>query len=160
VRHLSSHALVECSFAKKHTGNQPRNNKQEATLGAMQGRLFRHGGFTLLEIMIVVSLIGLLAAIAIPAFARARARSAQNLCISNLRHIDDAKAQWALDTRKGQGVQPKDEDLFGPAAYLRTKPQCPAGGEYELNKVKEPPTCTVAGHGLESEQSAAGPIKP
>ena len=113
-----------------------------------------------MEIMIVVSVIGLLAAIAIPAFARARTRSAQNLCISNLRRIDDAKAQWAMDTRKGGGVQPKDDDLFGPRAYLRTKPECPAGGQYDLGKVKEPPTCTVAGHMLNSALADTGVVKP
>jgi len=126
----------------------------------MKVRSIRHAGFTLLEIMIVVSVIGLLAAIAIPAFARARTRSAQNLCISNLRRIDDAKAQWAMDTRKGGGVQPKDDDLFGPRAYLRTKLECPAGGQYDLGKVKEPPTCTVAGHMLNSALADTGVVKP
>ena len=126
----------------------------------MKNGLDRRAGFTLLEIMIVVSIVGLLAAIAIPVFARARARSAQNLCISNLRRIDDAKAQWAMDTRKGGGVQPKDDDLFGPRAYLRTKPECPAGGQYDLGKVKEPPTCTVAGHMLNSALSDTGVVKP
>ena len=115
---------------------------------SMKVRSIRQAGFTLLEIMIVVSVIGLLAVIAIPAFARTRARSAQNLCISNLRSIDDAKGQWAMDTVKGWGVQPRDEDLFGPTSYIRTKPQCPAGGQYDLGKVKEPPTCTVDGHTL------------
>ena len=125
----------------------------------MKTGLDRRAGFTLLEIMIVVSIIGLLAAIAIPVFARARARSAQNLCITNLRNIDDAKAQWALDTRKGSGVMPNDDDLFGPTAYIRTKPECPAGGEYDLNKVKETPTCTVAGHTLDAAP-AGGAITP
>ena len=126
----------------------------------MKVRSIRHAGFTLLEIMIVVSVIGLLAAIAIPAFARARTRSAQNLCISNLRRIDDAKAQWAMDTRKGGGVQPKDNDLFGPRAYLRTKPECPVGGQYDLGKVQETPTCTVAGHTLNSALADTGVVKP
>ena len=126
----------------------------------MKVRHVQQAGFTILEIMIVVSVIGLLAAIAIPAFARARTRSAQNLCISNLRRIDDAKAQWAMDTRKGGGVQPKDDDLFGPRAYLRTKPECPAGGQYDLGKVKEPPTCTVDGHRLTQEESTGGSTRP
>jgi prepilin-type N-terminal cleavage/methylation domain-containing protein len=114
----------------------------------MKVRQLPKAGFTLTEIMIVVAIIGLLAVIAIPAYAQSRARSAQTLCISNLRCINDAKAQWAMDTRKGWGVQPHDEDLFGPTLYIRTKPQCPAGGHYDLGKVKEPPTCTVDGHML------------
>jgi prepilin-type N-terminal cleavage/methylation domain-containing protein len=127
---------------------------------AVKAGQIRQAGFTLLEIMIVVSVIGLLAAIAIPAFVHARVRSAQNVCISNLRHIDEAKAQWALETRKGLGVQPDDKDLFGPALYIRTKPECPAGGQYDLNKVKDPPTCTVTGHTLDSSQVGPGVIKP
>jgi prepilin-type N-terminal cleavage/methylation domain-containing protein len=119
----------------------------------MRARQAPQAAFTLTEIMIVVAIIALLAVMAIPAFAKSRARSAQTLCISNLRRIDEAKAQWAMDTRKGLGVQPHDEDLFGPTLYIRTKPQCPAGGQYDLGKVKEPPTCTVADHALPEEAS-------
>ena len=107
--------------------------------------------------MIVVAVIGLLAVMAIPAFARSRARSAQNVCISNLRHIDDAKAQWAMDNRKGWGVRPRDRDLFGPTLYIRTKPECPAGGQYDIGKVKEPPSCTIPGHRLIQEDAMGGP---
>jgi prepilin-type N-terminal cleavage/methylation domain-containing protein len=126
----------------------------------VKARTVTEAGFTLTEIMIVVAVIGLLAVIAIPAFARARARSAQNLCISNLRRIEDAKAQWALDTRKGLGVQPHDEDLFGPALYIRTKPKCPAGGQYDLGKVKELSTCTITGHRLFEDSATAGSGQP
>ncbi len=129
-------------------------------LVVMKDRHLPQAGFTLTEIMIVVAVIGLLAVMAIPAFARSRARSAQTLCISNLRVIDEAKAQWALDTRKGLGVQPRDKDLFGPTLYIRTKPQCPAGGEYDLGKIKEPPTCTVAGHALNADGGSGASARP
>jgi len=106
-------------------------------------------GFTLVEIMIVVSIIGLLAMLAVPALAKARMRSAASACINNLRQIGDAKAQWAMETNKGRGVRPKDSDLFGIFGYIRHKPECPSGGTYDVGKLKELPTCTVGGHVLE-----------
>jgi prepilin-type N-terminal cleavage/methylation domain-containing protein len=64
----------------------------------------RKAGFTLVEIMIVVAIIGLLAAIAIPNFVKARQTAQRNACISNLRQIDGAKEQWALENKKSAGT--------------------------------------------------------
>jgi Tfp pilus assembly protein PilE len=98
--------------------------------------------------MFVVAIIGLLMLIAIPAFAEARIHSARNACINNLRRISDAKDQWAQETGKGGNCIPRDVDLFGPALYIRTKPECPARGQYDLGKVGDSPTCTVTEHKL------------
>jgi len=108
----------------------------------------RRMGFTLLEIMIVVSIIGLLAAIMVPSFIKSRQRSAQTGCINNLRQIDSAKSQWALETKQVATALPTDPDLFGPGLYLKKKPECPAGGQYTVDIVSTPPSCDQPGHSL------------
>lgn len=86
-------------------------------------------GFTLVEIMIVVAIIGMLAAIAIPNFVKARNTAQANACISNMKQIDGGVQQWALERGK------KDADAIdatGVAEYVKGKklPTCPAGGDY------------------------------
>ena len=112
----------------------------------MQLKTSRHSAFTLVEIMIVVAIIGLLAAIAIPNFIKAREASQKNACIANLKQIDGAKNTWALEQKKVSTDTPVDADLFGNTLYIRDKPACPAAGTYTLGTVSDKPTCTVAGH--------------
>ena len=112
----------------------------------MQTKTKLNGGFTLVEIMIVVAIIGLLAAIAIPNFIKARQASQKVACVANLRSIDGMKGTWALEQRKSNTDVPTDGDLFGPTSYIREKPSCPAGGAYSLNQVDQKPSCTVADH--------------
>jgi general secretion pathway protein G len=85
----------------------------------------RKSGFTLVEIMIVVAIIGLLAAIAIPNFIKARTTSQMNACINNLRQIDGAEQQWALETKQPGSATPGYSDI---SAYMRNSVVCPAGG--------------------------------
>jgi prepilin-type N-terminal cleavage/methylation domain-containing protein len=112
----------------------------------MQLNTSRRSAFTLVEIMIVVAIIGLLAAIAIPNFIKAREASQKNACIANLKQIDGAKNTWALENKKVNGDSPGDTDLFGDTLYIRSKPECPANGTYTLGTVITKPTCNITGH--------------
>ena len=76
--------------------------------------------FTLIEIMIVVLIIGILLAIAVPNFIRAREQSRAKACSSNLRQIDSAEEQWAMDTRAAQGAAaPATTALYGANLYIK-----------------------------------------
>jgi prepilin-type N-terminal cleavage/methylation domain-containing protein len=117
----------------------------------MKIRNSKKAGFTLVEIMIVVAIIGLLAAIAIPNFVRARTTSQQNACINNLRQLDGAVQQYALENKLASGSTYALTDL---KVYIKLDstgnlPKCPGGGSYTAGaSVTNPPTCNVANHAL------------
>jgi prepilin-type N-terminal cleavage/methylation domain-containing protein len=105
-------------------------------------------GFTLVEIMIVVMIIGLLAAIAVPSFIKAREATQTNACIENLRQISGAKDVWAIEEKKTGSDAPGWDNLVGIAQYIKSTPECPAGGTYTIAAVNTNPTCSIDGHSL------------
>ena len=103
-----------------------------------------------MEIMIVVGIIGLLAAIAIPNFVKARATSQQNACINNMRQINSAVQQWSTETGQAAGSPAPDMNAdLTPYIQLNANssvPLCPANGTYTINNIGVIPqvTCTLS----------------
>jgi prepilin-type N-terminal cleavage/methylation domain-containing protein len=116
----------------------------------MKKQVFRTGGFTLIEIMIVVAIIGMLMGVAMVNINKSRVVAQKQTCIISLKAIDGAKEQWATEFKKANGDA---VDEAGVISYLNKnlRPECPAGGTYTFNAVGQSPTCSLgptAGHTL------------
>ncbi len=112
------------------------------------GKKLRHG-FTLVEIMIVVLIIGILLAIAVPNFIKARESSRTKSCVANLKQIDSAKEQWAMDNKKVAGDSAGFSDLVGTDKYIKSTPECPSSGTYTIAGVGTNPSCSKSTDGHE-----------
>ena len=99
-------------------------------------------GFTLVEIMIVVAIIAILAAVAIPNFVKYRRSSQAAACVSNLKQIQAAKEQSLM---AGKGVT--SGDLFGADKLIKVEPHCPAQAtvSYTIGDETTDPTCSYTG---------------
>jgi prepilin-type N-terminal cleavage/methylation domain-containing protein len=112
----------------------------------------RKAGFTLIEIMIVVAIIGLLAAIAIPNFVHARTTAQQNACINNLRQIDGAKQEWALENKQVATATPTAANLqpYMGRGSNGSLPVCPLDSassfatSYTPNNIQTAPVCQIS----------------
>jgi prepilin-type N-terminal cleavage/methylation domain-containing protein len=109
----------------------------------MKIRTSNQQGFTLVEIMIVVAIIGMLAAIAIPNFVKARTTAQTNACINNLRLIESAIQEWATEQKKADTAAVTFQDI---SSYMKNSITCPAGGSsfadsYQITTVAERPKC-------------------
>ena len=100
----------------------------------------RQSAFTLVEIMIVVLIIGLLAALAVPNFRKSRAFAQKNGCIDNMRLIQGAVTEVLFN-----GKVPSSDTIYGPENLIKFKPKCPAnrdGPDYAIPTDDDtPPTC-------------------
>lgn len=118
----------------------------------MKNLLSARKGFTLVEIMIVVAIIGIVVAIAVPGFMRARSQSRMKSCQENLTKIDHAKDQWALENRMRPGTSPDSTHLSRSdrTGYLNSWPHCPSGPDYVINAIGSDPECNTGypGHSL------------
>jgi prepilin-type N-terminal cleavage/methylation domain-containing protein len=103
----------------------------------------RKRGFTLVEIMIVILIMSILLSIGVPQMMTARRNAYKRTCQTNLRGIDGAKQQLAMEQRLAQGTPVVMADVL---PYLRTQPECPMGGVYDVTTIGELAECDIVEH--------------
>ncbi len=104
-------------------------------------------GFTLIEILIVVAIMGLILAIALPNFLKIRRDAQTKICLENMAQIESAKQIWGVENRKGLDDEVTEVDLVGPTLYIKERPLCPSTGDtYTYNTIGTPVSCATPGH--------------
>jgi competence protein ComGC len=125
------------------------HSRIKRSAGALTGGGLALGGLiTGYLSLALIPIIGMLAAIAIPNFVKARSTAQMNMCISNLRQLDGAKQQWALENKKQTTDTPTAQELDTYLHRSFTTLKCPAGGVYTINAVGEKPACSIPQHDL------------
>jgi prepilin-type N-terminal cleavage/methylation domain-containing protein len=106
--------------------------------------------FTLVEILIAIAIIAVILSITVPNYVRSREESHKNGCIVNLRQINSAIDQWAMENKISTGSVPSDEQEEGIYGYIKSvRPRCHGGGTYTIHAVgdAEQVTCSLSGKG-------------
>ena len=113
------------------------------TLNKMKIKQMRASGFTLVEIMIVVAIIGMLIAVAVPNFSKMRKDAQKTACHVQLKQIDGNKEMWATQEKRADGDTPSEAQI---GEYSSDgMPSCPGGGTYTIGAVGQKATCTTHG---------------
>lgn len=111
-----------------------------------------YSGFTIIELLIVLAIIAIILAVAIPNYSRSREESTKNTCVANLRQINNAVDQWVIDNKIAVGTVLSGSDEEDVYSYLKgSRPKCPSGGEYTIHAVGDVPqvTCSLSERGHE-----------
>ena len=114
----------------------------------------KNSGFTLIELMIVVTLLAILLVMALPNFYRMRLSTRKTLCINNLRQIEAAVDRWVFDSDISDGAITSTADEEEIYSYIRSgKPVCVSGGSYTIAVIGAYPqaVCDIEGHTLVEE---------
>jgi prepilin-type N-terminal cleavage/methylation domain-containing protein len=98
-------------------------------------------GFTLVEIMIAIAIASLIASIAIPYFVKYRNDAQAKSCVANLKSIDGAKQQWALEHKMSSTDTPTWTELSGSGGYIKQSLVCPTTADYLIEPVGSTPLC-------------------
>ena len=102
------------------------------------------------SLALIAFIVVAIAIMMIPNFVKSRKPSQMNACINNLRLIDGAKQQWALENGKKGDAVPTFQDL---KRYIGrgdgVLPNCPDGGTYTIGAVSNAPTCSIPGHSIQ-----------
>ena len=102
-----------------------------------------HLAMRALKAIVAVVMVLLAVAIVLPNFFKPRPAYSTSACVANLKRIEEAKQQWAVENKKRLIDIPSDMDIFGEGRPIRVKPSCPANGTYTLGAVNEKATCSI-----------------
>jgi prepilin-type N-terminal cleavage/methylation domain-containing protein len=124
----------------------------------MHGNPTQRLGFTLVEMMIVIAIVGVLAAIAVPNYLRYSTESRKNTCINNLKQIHLAIQEWAIEQKKGPSSTVEFNDI---RPFLKDSLSCPSGGRaftdsYSISTVAAEAACLRS---PETHVWMAGPLE-